>query len=493
VIQTCLLYFDSIKMDTSGSFQQFPSNLATHGFDVKYPIHFASSPGRMDVLGGIADYSGSRVIQMPIESHTSAYVQRKWKSKKPGGGTITLTSISNAGRRTKRHAKIPMCTFFVNNRETLLKKYENLNSAFSQDNKWCAYIIGPILVCAKENNIQLSIKDNFVICITSSVPEGKGVSSSAAVEIASSMAFLSLLGLSLSTNKVRKHVPLYSFFAENTIVGVPCGMMDHLACFYGKLKHLTPFTCSLPPLMGKVQEFSEKNLRLWGIDSTVRHFNGGSNYAHVRAAAFMGRHIIMKESLLSRTLETLCSINRVYNSEQFNKLHEFIEMNLPEAITGNEFIEIYGYDHGDEITLPISRESVYYIRASVDLALREDVRVRKFEQILHRDLVQMDGYALGVLLRDSHTSYSRCSMGSPTTEILINLLDIPHIFGARISGGGCGGLVICLTNDSEEAEEVVKEAVKKFSALQNLGAGQVRLFKGSSDGANISELLFHFL
>ena len=225
----------------------------------------------------------------------------------------------------------------------------------------------------------------------------------------------------------------------------------------------------------------------------MRHFNGGSNYARVRAAAFMGRHIIMKESLLSRTFETLCSMNRVYNSGQVNILHDFIEMNLPEAITGNEFIEIYGIDHGDEITLPISRDSVYYVRASVDLALREDKRARKFEQMLHGDLVQVDGYSLGALMRASHISYSRCSMGSPTTEILIDLLDIPHIFGARISGGGCGGLVICLTNDTKEAEEAVMETVEKFSTLLKMSVGQIRLFKESSDGANISKSFFQFL
>ena len=358
---------------------------------------------------------------------------------------------------------------------------------------WCAYIVGPILICAKENNIQLSTRDNFVIYITSSIPEGKGVSSSAAVEIASSLAFLSLFGHSPSAKKVRKYAPLYSFFAENAIAGVPCGIMDQLACFHGKVKHLTPFTCSLLSVMGKQIGYSKKYLRLWGIDSTVRHFNGGSNYARVRAAAFMGRHIIMKESLLSRTFETLCSINRVYNSGQVNILHDFIEMNLPEAITGNEFIEIYGIDHGDEITLPISRDSVYYVRASVDLALREDKRARKFEQMLHGDLVQVDGYSLGALMRASHISYSRCSMGSPTTEILIDLLDIPLIFGARISGGGCGGLVICLTNDTKEAEEAVMETVEKFSTLLKMSVGQIRLFKESSDGANISKSFFQFL
>jgi len=37
----------------------------------KSPIYFANAPGRMDVMGGIADYSGSLVLQMPIQEHTT--------------------------------------------------------------------------------------------------------------------------------------------------------------------------------------------------------------------------------------------------------------------------------------------------------------------------------------------------------------------------------------------------------------------------------------
>jgi len=35
------------------------------------PIYLANAPGRMDVMGGIADYSGSLVLQMPIREHTT--------------------------------------------------------------------------------------------------------------------------------------------------------------------------------------------------------------------------------------------------------------------------------------------------------------------------------------------------------------------------------------------------------------------------------------
>ncbi|MFK7800642.1 MAG: galactokinase family protein, partial [Anaerolineae bacterium] len=44
-------------------------------FDPDQEISFARAPGRLDVMGGIADYSGSLVLEMPIAEATLAAVQ----------------------------------------------------------------------------------------------------------------------------------------------------------------------------------------------------------------------------------------------------------------------------------------------------------------------------------------------------------------------------------------------------------------------------------
>ncbi len=53
-------------------------------------------------------------------------------------------------------------------------------------------------------------------------------------------------------------------------------------------------------------------------------------------------------------------------------------------------------------------------------------------------------------------------------------------------------LVIVLAKMHGEID-TLKETVEKFSTLQKVNAGQIRLFKGSSDGANISKSLFQFV
>jgi len=65
-------------------------------FDWTAPLHVARSPGRLDVMGGIADYSGSRVLQMPIGEACLVAAQRQ-----PASAGVRAASFgSAAGGRT---------------------------------------------------------------------------------------------------------------------------------------------------------------------------------------------------------------------------------------------------------------------------------------------------------------------------------------------------------------------------------------------------------
>src|SRR6266508_6166779 len=46
-----------------------------HFFAPERPVSIARAPGRLDVMGGIADYSGARVLELPLACATFALVQ----------------------------------------------------------------------------------------------------------------------------------------------------------------------------------------------------------------------------------------------------------------------------------------------------------------------------------------------------------------------------------------------------------------------------------
>src|SRR5579862_3695175 len=58
-------------------FEKFVREDASEFFNAAGPIVGARAPGRLDIMGGVADYSGSIVLEMPIAA--AAYVAWQWR------------------------------------------------------------------------------------------------------------------------------------------------------------------------------------------------------------------------------------------------------------------------------------------------------------------------------------------------------------------------------------------------------------------------------
>src|SRR5213079_2081761 len=65
-------------------------------FDSRRELIVTRAPGRLDLMGGIADYSGSLVLQWPIQSAVHAAIQRH------SGKTLRIASVPEAPDKTAR-------------------------------------------------------------------------------------------------------------------------------------------------------------------------------------------------------------------------------------------------------------------------------------------------------------------------------------------------------------------------------------------------------
>jgi galactokinase len=200
--------------------------------------------------------------------------------------------------------------------------------------RWGAYVAGCLLVLAHEKGARFP--DGISILVASDVPEGKGVSSSAALEVAVMSAVaaahnIELRGreLALLCQKVevggccctlrpwlwrqgcaavsKAHTQfsssarpqaslslalccVMSCCPQNLCVGAPCGIMDQMTAALGEAGQLTALLCQPAELQAGVQ--IPPQVRFWGIDSGIRHSVGGSDYRSVRVGAFMGLKIV---------------------------------------------------------------------------------------------------------------------------------------------------------------------------------------------------------
>jgi galactokinase len=402
------------------------------------------STGRLDVMGGIADYSGSLVLQMPIQESTSVSIS------KINDNRLIIRSLSFEN-------------VFEVNIDQIPTEYDAAKAFFKQtkNGNWAAYIAGCLVVLRKEKGILLN---GFEIEIYSDVPNGKGVSSSAALEVATMKALQEFYQIEFSGTEL----PILAQKVENLIVGAPCGLMDQLTSYFGVKNHLLPIICQ-PDLLQKPIEIPQ-NLHFIGIDSGIRHAVSGASYGDVRTAAFMGYTMIAQHLGISKEaiLKSKLNKNRIdlpydgylanISVTEFENRFESILQNL----SGDDFIEEYG-----EIIDPISAinsATLYDIIQCTKHPIYENERVSKFKNLIE-NFEQSHLESMGELMYESHESYSKCGLGNEFTDKIVamakELGTQNGIYGAKITGGGSGGTV-CILAYGEKGKLATKNLYENY-------------------------------
>lgn len=456
--------------------QQLPQHdnrLLRSLFESHAPIHVARAPGRLDVMGGIADYSGSLVLEMPTAEAAFAAVQR---SSEPG---VVVASLNQSDQDEARFARITEREW----KQLCSSEYEIIRKilANDRDSAWAAYVVGSVIVLLREKHAQLT--GGLRILIDSQVPEGKGVSSSAAIEVATIRAVAALLDIELAGEELARLCQL----AENRIVGAPCGIMDQMTSAIGRDSELVALRCQPAMVEGFTSIPSE--IAFWGIDSGIRHAVSGSDYSSVRCGAFMGYRVIADVAELPTHIGTDASGSVVIEDKMWNgylanitpdEFRERFESVLPEKILGAEFQRQF---HGtpDQVTR-VNPAREYAVLAPTLHPIEENARVRQFRSLLQAPITEVSLVEMGRLMSASHASYSACGLGSDGTDLLVELVreagPAYGLYGAKITGGGSGGTVAILGR--ADAGPAVERLAQQY--MDRTGR-HAHIFRGSSPGA----------
>ena len=440
-------------------------------FEPQTPICLARAPGRLDVMGGIGDYSGSLVLQLPIREAALAAVQ---VTPQPGAIAVSFVDGSaDDARRVELNASQWV--------DLLQNDYEAARQALREnpDTAWAAYVLGPILVLARQ---RLGSWNRGVrVLIDSRVPEGKGVSSSAALEVATMQALSTLSGLEMSGEEIARLCQM----AENLVVGAPCGIMDQMTSALGRENQLLALRCQPAVVEGHLPIPSA--ISFWGIDSGIRHAVSGSDYSSVRTGAFMGYRIIAHIAGLKATHDTRGVVeldDPFWNGYLANlspaEFRERFESHLPLEMSGQEFLDRYG-GTTDRVTR-VDPARTYAVRRPTLHPVEENQRVERFRELLQGPIDERLLAEMGQLMNASHESYSACDLGSDGTDLLVQLVrdEGPKnlLYGAKITGGGSGGAVAVLGRAN--AAPAVERIAQQYTKITGRAA---YVFRGSSPGA----------
>ena len=457
-------FIETLNTLNRNSSEQF-NNL----FDPDKELFVTRAPGRLDVMGGIADYSGSLVLELPIAESTLVALQRtdervvRIVSVEPVAGPILEFSM-------------PLADF---DQAGTSMSYEGAREYFKSQpqSHWAAYVAGAFLVLMRERHINFPA--GVRIFISSTVPLGKGVSSSAALEVAAMQAIASAFDISIEP----RELALLCQKVENLVAGAPCGAMDQMSVVCGEANRLLALVCQPAELCGTIP--LPENVAFWGIDSGVRHSIAGADYGSVRVGAFIGYRIIAGLAGLKSQDEKGIRIDdpnwRGYLSNITpSEFEELYAPQVPEAINGADFLERYK-GTTDPVT-EVCPERTYQVRVPTAHAIYEHDRVRRFAELLKQVQTESTLALLGELMYQSHASYSACGLGSDGTDRLVELVreasPAAGLYGAKITGGGSGGTVAVLGTRS--ARSSLDEVAGQYARETGY---QPYIFEGSSPGS----------
>jgi galactokinase len=467
---------------TPNDFLEHTSRLRTVGdlFEAGQPILVARAPGRLDVIGGIADYSGSLVLEMPIAEAAFVAVQAV---ETP---SVTVVSLPQHAGEAARRVEVAADQWA----RLLAADYETARRIMHEDaqTSWIAYVLGPALVLMRETPARLP--NGMRILVDSRVPEGKGVSSSAAVEVASMRAFAALARYKGLTGT---ELARLCQVAENHVVGAPCGIMDQMTSAVGHENQLLALLCQPATVEGYAS--IPDGIAFWGIDSGIRHAVSGSDYGSVRTGAFMGYRILAELAGLvakpaSGDPSVMAIEDRAWGGYLANVTPEEFRAKfadaVPKEMSGRDFLARYG-GTTDTVTR-VDPARTYAVREPTYHPIGENARVRRFRELLAGEISDDVLVELGELMYGAHASYSGCGLASDGTDLLVEMVrergPKSGLFGAKITGGGSGGTVAILGRDDAGSE--IESLARDYSRRSGRSP---YIFRGSSPGASDTEVM----
>ncbi|WP_037355677.1 galactokinase [Selenomonas sp. FC4001] len=357
--------------------------VAKFGADAARETRSYFSPGRVNLIGEHTDYNGGHVFPCAISLGTYALVADRQDSK---------TQIYSMNMADKGVIEFPMSGL-----------------SYDKAKDWANYPMGVVKVF---EDAGYKAGHGFDILIFGTLPNGSGLSSSASIEVLTALILNDAFDFGLDMVEMVK----LSQKAENTFVGVNCGIMDQFAVGMGKKDCAILLDCN-------TLSYRYSKIALDGASIVITNTNKPHSLA---SSAY--------------------NVRRAQCEHALNELKEVKpELNALGELSNEEFNQLAG-----AISEPLERQRARH-------AVLENNRTLEAVEALEAN----DVTKFGKLMNESH--YSLRDDYDVTGKELDTLAElawqVDGVIGSRMTGAGFGGCTVSLVKN--EAIEAFKEKVGK--------------------------------
>ncbi|MGD1997115.1 MAG: galactokinase, partial [Anaerolineae bacterium] len=355
-------------------------DIVLRGFRARFgrePAVIVRAPGRVNLLGGHTDYNEGFVLPAAID-------RAAWVAAAP-----------------RKEPKVHIVALDLGEEAVF-----PLTPVPPREGNWADYPRG-VAWALEQRGLHLT---GMEAALTSDVPVGAGLSSSAAVEVALAWAWRALSDLDLG----RTELALACQRAENEYVGVRCGIMDQMAALWGKTRHALLLDCrtleveAVPLPAGTV---------IVVADTRVRRELASSEYNRRRQECEEAVHILSNHLPRIRALRDISAADLAR-----------LDHHLPQ---------------------PLRKRARHVVMANA--------RVLSAVEALREGDLKSFGDAMCRCHRSLRDDYE---VSSPELDLLTKAAQkVPGCYGARLTGAGFGGCVVALA--AEDATDELARQMKQ--------------------------------
>ena len=372
-----------------GIHRSYDLSSSTKAMQEHYAVRFhesprwtAAAPGRVNLIGGHVDYNGGWVTPLAIDRYCLI--------------AGSLAKVAESRESIIYSRDLDATATFDSTRPTQ-----------SQNSPWANYVIGVFAQFARHGYSIPPLR----LLVHSHVPIGSGLSSSAALTVATAKLLEGVVGDRIDG----KELVRWCQQAEHDFAGVPCGIMDPYVALFGKSESLLLIDCR--DQVHRYVPFDDQEVSILIVNTNVRHELANTAYAARREECRSAANALGVASLRDLETEHLQNAQNQLTDTQFRRARHVVNENQ----RTHQFV--------DAIKRCDWERAGLLLDASHD-SLKNDFEVSCFEL-------------------DSLVEVARAVGGSN------------GVYGGRMTGGGFGGSAVFLI-DADREEAVSSEILRRY-------------------------------